>query len=577
MKSVAGCWPLAAVGVGLVAGCCVNCCEKTYDVVIYGSSPAALSAAISAQRLGKSAVIVCPETRIGGLTTGGLGQTDIGNKSAFGGLALQFYKDVADYYKDDANWIWQKRSDYLPDGQCTGSLGADSMWTFEPHAALQILEGWERKHGLDIRRGEYLDREPKSGVEAEEGRIKAIRTLSGNVYRGRMFVDATYEGDLMAAAGVTYFVGREANAVYGETISGIEMRAAKSHQFRKGVDPYVGKGDPKSGLLPNVEPYNPAEKDGDGDKRVQAYCFRMCLTDVPENRIPFVRPANYRELDYELLLRNFEAGEDGLPWINSKMPNRKTDTNNCRGFASDFIGRNWSWPEASYAEREKILKEHLDYQMGLMWTLANHPRVPAVIRAEVSKWGTCRDEFKDGPGNGWQSQLYVREARRLVGDVVMTEHHCRGDRKVTRPVAMGAYGMDSHNVRRHVGADGFVHNEGDVQDYNRYSEFGDRRHLLDPDRRKRRENRFPPYGVDYGALIPKRGECANLFVPVCISASHMAFGSIRMEPVFFALGQVAGTAAAQAIDGGCAVQDLPYAPLRARLLADGQVLEWKGK
>ena len=560
---------------GLLAGCCESTCEKTYDVVIYGSSPAALSAAISAQRLGKSAVIVCPETRIGGLTTGGLGQTDIGNKSAFGGLALQFYKDVADYYKDEVNWTWQKRSDYLPDGQCAGSLGADSMWTFEPHAALQILEGWEKEHGLDIRRGEWLDREEgkvKVEGEGEQRRIVSFRTLSGNVYRGRMFVDATYEGDLMAAAGVTYFVGREANSVYGETISGIEMRAAKSHQFMKGVDPYVVKGDPKSGLLPNVEPYNPAEKDGDGDKRVQAYCFRMCLTDVPENRIPFVKPANYRELDYELLLRNFEAGEKGLPWINSKMPNRKTDTNNCRGFASDFIGRNWSWPEASYAEREKILKEHLDYQMGLMWTLANHPRVPAAIRAEFARWGTCRDEFKDGLGNGWQNQLYVREARRLVGDVVMTEHHCRGDRTVSRPVAMGAYGMDSHNVRRHVGADGFVHNEGDVQDYNRYSEFGDRKHLLDPDWRK---NRFPPYSVDYGAIIPKRGECANLFVPVCLSASHMAFGSIRMEPVFFALGQVAGTAAAQAIDGGCAVQDLPYAPLRKQLLADGQVIERK--
>ena len=553
----------------LAVGCRGFRGEPVYDVVIYGSSPAALSAAISAQRLGKSAVIVCPETRIGGLTTGGLGQTDIGNKSAFGGLALQFYKDVADYYKDEANWTWQKRGDYLPDGQCAGSLGADSMWTFEPSAALKILEEWEKKHGLNIRRGEYLDRS-KSGVEVEGGKIKSIKTLKGTVYRGRMFVDATYEGDLMAAAGVTYFVGREANSVYGETISGIEMRAAKSHQFVKGVDPYVMKGVPKSGLLPNVEPYNPAEKDGDGDKRVQAYCFRMCLTDVPENRIPFVKPANYRELDYELLLRNLESVDPKvfaeevkdywkfMPWINSKMPNRKTDTNNRTGFSTDFIGRNWSWPEASYAEREKILKEHLDYQMGLMWTLANHPRVPAAIRNEVAKWGTCRDEFKDGLGNGWQNQLYVREARRLVGDVVMTEHHCRGDRTVLRPVAMGAYGMDSHNVRRHVGADGFVHNEGNIEDYKGVD-----------------GNRFPPYGVDYGAIIPKRGECANLFVPVCLSASHMAFGSIRMEPVFFALGQVAGTAAAQAIDGGCAVQDLPYAPLRKQLLADGQVIERK--
>lgn len=391
-----------------------------------------------------------------------------------------------------------------------------------------------------------------------ERRIVSFLTEDGVEYHGKMFVDATYEGDLMASAGVSYFVGREANEVYGETISGVEVCAAENHQLAKGIDPYVVKGDPKSGLLPNVEPYDPMEKDGDGDKRVQAYCFRMCLTDAPENRIPFMKPKNYRELDYELLFRNFEAGEKGIPWINSKMPNRKTDTNNRTGFSTDFIGRNWSWAEASYAEREKILKEHLDYQMGFMWTLANHPRVPESVRNEVAKWGTCKDEFGDGLGNGWQNQLYVREARRLVGDVVMTEHHCRGERKVSRPVAMGAYGMDSHNVRRHVGMDGFVHNEGNIEDYKGSD-----------------GSRFPPYGVDYGAIIPKRGECANLFVPVCLSASHMAFGSIRMEPVFFALGQVAGTAAAQALSAGCAVQDLPYPLLRAQLLADGQVLERK--
>ena len=322
-------------------------------------------------------------------------------------------------------------------------------------------------------------------------------------------------------------------------------------------------GDPKSGLLPNVEPYDPNEKDGQGDRRMQAYCFRMCLTDVPENRIPFKKPANYDVRNYELLLRNFESTNQqakvefgwanaGLPWINSRMPNRKTDTNNRTGFSTDFIGRNWAWPEASYAAREKILKEHLDYQMGLMWTLANHPRIPEKMRKEFSRWGTCRDEFTDGLGDGWQRQLYVREGRRMVGDCVMTEHHCRGKAVASRPIAMAAYTMDSHNVRRHVGADGFVHNEGDVE-----------------------VSGGKPYGIEYGAIVPKRGECGNLFVPVCLSASHIAFGSIRMEPVFFALGQAAGTAAAQAIDAGCAVQDLPYAPLARRLLADGQVLSFK--
>ena len=570
-KVMQGAWCLMLGGLVLMAGCQAGTGESLYDVVIYGSSPAALTAAIAAQRLGKSAVIVCPEMRIGGLTTGGLGQTDIGNKAAFGGLALRFYRDVAAYYRDEAHWTWQKRSDYLPDGQCSGTKGEDSMWTFEPSAALAILKGWEKAEGLEIHRGKRLDRTVgKVKVKEVEGegrgrqrRIVSFLTEDGTEYRGKMFVDATYEGDLMAAAGCTYAVGREANAVYGETLNGVQMAQARFHQFERGVSPYVTPGDPTSGLLSNVEPHDPNLRDGQGDRRVQAYCFRMCLTDDPGNRIPFKKPANYDERNYELLFRHLAAKPknafDGdctwkLPWINSKMPNRKTDTNNRDGFSTDFIGRNWAWPEASYAERERILKEHLDYQRGLMWTLANHPRIPERVRAEVSRWGTCKDEFADGLGDGWQSQLYVREARRLVGDTVMTERNCRGQVVATRPVAMAAYTMDSHNVRRYVGADGFVHNEGDVE--------------VDGGK---------PYPIDYGAIIPKRGECANLFVPVCLSASHIAFGSIRMEPVFFALGQAAGTAAAQAIAAGCAVQDLDYSPLRAQLLADGQVLEVKAR
>jgi len=547
------------------------------DVVVYGSSPAALTAAVQAKRMGKSVVIVSPETRIGGLTTGGLGQTDIGNKAAFGGLALQFYRDVAAYYRSADAWKWQKRSDYLPDGQCSGSRGADSMWTFEPSAALKILEGWEKRDGLEIHRGRRLDRS-KRKVKVEGGgerrRIASFETEDGCEYRGKMFVDATYEGDLMAAAGVTYVVGREANDVYGETISGNapEAEGAWNHNINDGVSAYVKPGDKSSGLLPGVEPYDPSEKPGDGDRRVQAYCFRMCLTDVPENSIPFAKPANYDEQDYELLFRDYEAAWSrpgvkptgarvwtgaAIPSIMSQMPNRKTDSNNRCGFSTDFIGANWTWPEASYEERERILKAHLDYQRGLMWTLANHPRIPEPVRAYFSKFGTCRDEFADGLGDGWQRQLYVREARRMVGDYVMTEHNCRGTAVAPRPVAMGAYTMDSHHVRRMETKDGFVRNEGNVEDH-----------------------QFPgPYGIDYGAIVPKRGECANLFVPVCLSASHMAFGSIRMEPVFFALGQAAGTAAAQAIDAGCVVQDLDYASLARRLARDGQVMtrKWSGR
>ena len=521
---------------------------ESYDVVIYGSSPAALTAAIEAQNHGKTAVIVCPETRIGGLTTGGLGQTDIGNKSAFGGLALQFYKDVADYYKDSANWKYEKRSDYVPDGQCAGSLGEDSMWTFEPSAALKILNGWEKKHNLKIVRGEFLDRSA-TGVQKDGAKIVSFKTLSGRTF---------------AAAGVSYVAGREPNSLYNEKNSGIQRVKTVHHQMNKGVDPYVVKGDPSSGLLPYVEKDCP-EPDGSGDKRVQAYCFRMCLTDDPTNRIPFVKPSNYDPLNFELLLRNLEAIDPKfyveqaknywhyMPWINSRMPNRKTDTNNRTGFSTDFIGQNWAWPEATYEERAKILKAHLDYQMGLMWTLANDPRVPAPIRNEVAKWGTCKDEFLDGLGNGWQTQLYVREGRRMVGDYVMTEANCRHLVKAARPIAMGAYTMDSHNCRRYVGADGFVHNEGNIEDYETL--------------------KLGPYPIDYGAIVPKKAECTNLYVPVCLSASHMAFGSIRMEPVFFALGQVAGAAAALSIDANCAAQDLEYAKLREVLVAEGQVIE----
>ena len=552
---------------GMTAVGSVRTCR---DIVIYGSSPAAISAALQAKRMGRSAVVVSPETRIGGLTTGGLGQTDIGNKNAFGGIALEFYKAIASYYRDDANWKWQKREEYFPDGQCADSKDVDSMWTFEPSAALRVLEGWERRYGIEIHRGKRLDRSPgKVRMIEVEGhrRIAFFVTENGDEYAGKVFVDATYEGDLMASAGVSYTVGREANSVYGETINGNapDAEGAWNHNINDGVSPYVKAGDKGSGLLPGVEPFDPLARTGDGDRRVQAYCFRMCLTDVPENRIEFAMPESYSERNYELLFRDYEAAWSrpdacpigarvwpggGIPANMSKMPNRKTDSNNRCGFSTDFIGANWNWPEASYEERDHILKAHLDYQMGLMWTLANHPRIPKEVRTYFSAFGTCKDEFQDGLGRGWQRQLHVREARRMVGEYVMTEHNCRGTIVARKPVAMGAYTMDSHHVRRIETKDGFVRNEGNVEDHD-----------------------FPgPYGIDYGSIVPKRGECENLMVPVCISASHIAFGSIRMEPVFFALGQAAGTAGSIAVVRGVAVQDVPYAELAEQLVADGQVI-----
>jgi len=282
---------------------------------------------------------------------------------------------------------------------------------------------------------------------------------------------------------------------------------------------------------------------------VQAYCFRMCLTDHPDNRIPFAKPEGYDEQWYELLLRNYEAGETGQPWINSSMPNRKTDTNNRLGFSTDFIGQNYAYPEASYSEREAIVARHRLYQQGLTWTLAYHPRMPEKIREQVSKWGMSKDEFTEG--GGWQEQLYIREARRMIGDLVMTQNHCQHREPVEQSVGMGAYTMDSHNVQRHVDGNGHVRNEGDVQ-----------------------VGGFPPYPIGYRSIVPKRDECANLLVPICLSATHIAFGSIRMEPVFMVLGQSAASAASLAIDTNVAVQDLPYETLKARLDADGQILNY---
>jgi hypothetical protein len=511
------------------------------DIVIYGASSAGIAAAVQATRMGKSVVIVEPGDRIGGLTTGGLGQTDIGNKQAIGGISLEFYTAVARHYQGPKAWKWEKRADTrVPKSRLDGG----SMWVFEPSAALGIFESWVNRDNIEIIKNERLDR--RNGVIKNGPRIAGFRTESGREFRGKLFIDATYEGDLMALAGVTYTVGREANASYDETLNGVQTRNARGHNLRPGIDPYVKKGDPSSGLLPHVDPDGPGAE-GAGDRRVQAYCFRMCLTDHPDNRVPFAKPDGYREDWYELLFRNFEAGEQRAPWINSPMPNRKTDTNNSTGFSTDFIGQNYDYPEADYKTREEIVRRHLSYQQGLMWTLANHPRVPEGVRAQVAKWGVTRDEFAET--GGWPGQLYIREARRMVGALVMTQHHCQGRETAEDPIGMAAYTMDSHNTQRHVDASGHVRNEGNVE-------------VKD----------FPPYPVSYRALIPREGECENLIVPVCMSASHIAYGSIRMEPVFMIFGQSAATAAAIAMDDGVAVQKVDYNKLRKRLLKDGQVL-----
>ncbi len=516
------------------------------DIVIYGGTSGGITAAIQAAREGRTAVLIEPTKFLGGLTTGGLGATDIGNKKAIGGLSREFYTGIAKYYADDAKWVHQTREAYFAKRPHGNAGDEGTMWTFEPHAATAVYDQMLKAAGdkVTVVYGERLDL--KKGVIKDGSRIVKIVMESGREFSGKMFIDATYEGDLMAKAGVSYHVGREANATYGETLNGVEVGQAKAHQFIKEVDPYVKKGDPSSGLLPGIEK-EPASPDGTGDRKVQAYNFRMCTTDVPENRRNWEKPANYDERWFELTIRNAEAGDLRTSWAPTPMPNRKTDTNNNFGISTDFIGQNWDYPEADYATRAKIWQAHEDWQKGLMWTYAYHPRIPEKIRTAFQKFALSKDEFKDN-GN-WPRQLYVREARRMISDYVMSEKNCRRKEVIEDSVGMGAYNMDSHHVQRYVDSAGHVRNEGDV-------EVGSK-----------------PYPVSYRSIRPKASECTNLLVPVCLSASHIAYGSIRMEPVFMALGQSAATAAGLAIEGKTSVQAIDYGALKERLLASAQVLD----
>lgn len=533
-----------------VSGCADQNTQHTYeaDIVIYGGTSAAITAAVQAHRMGKSVIVVSPDIHLGGLSSGGLGFTDTGNKSVIGGLAREFYHRIWLHYDDPESWNWQEKSEYGNVGQGTPAIdGAErTMWIFEPHAAEGVFEDLIAENNIPVHRDEWLDR--TAGVKKEQNGIDTITTLSGKIYRGKVFIDATYEGDLMAAAGVSYTIGREANSVYGEQWDGIQTGVFHhGHNFGdRQISPYVVEGDPSSGLLPGISAEDPGQT-GEGDRRIQAYCFRMCLTDNDDNRVPFPEPEGYDPGQYELLLRVFDSGWREVFNKFDPIPNRKTDTNNHGPFSTDNIGMNYDYPEGTYEQRREIINEHETYQKGLMYFLANEPRVPEDVRTRMSKWGLAKDEFTDN-GN-WPHQLYIREARRMIGEYVTTENDVLGKRDVPKPVGMGSYTMDSHNVQRYITPDGFVQNEGDIG--------------VTPKE---------PYYIAYGSLVPKKAECRNLLVPVCLSSSHIAFGSIRMEPVFMILGQSAATAASMAIDDDVPVQDVDYEKLKARLLEDKQRL-----
>ncbi len=489
--------------------------EVRADICVYGGTSAGVTAAVRAARHGRSVVLVVFGRHLGGLSSSGLGATDTGRIDAIGGLSREFYRRVGAHY------------------------GRPESFGFEPHVAEAVFDAWVAEAGVGVFREHRL-----SGVDVSANRITALRTENGKVFRASAYIDASYEGDLMAAAGVSFTVGREGNAAHGETLNGVQFRSG--HQFQRTVDPYRTPGDPASGLLPGVQDEPPGTT-GQGDHRIQAFNFRVCLTKAADRR-PFPRPPGYDPARYELLRRYLAAGVWDALRLNTPMPNGKTDLNNNGAVSTDNIGRNYGWPDGDYATRERIFADHVTYQQGLLYYLANDPAVPSAVRAEVSAWGLPADEFAET--GGWPHELYIREGRRMVADYVITEHDCRWTRTAPDPVGLASYTMDSHNCARVV-VDGAARNEGDVQ--------------VPP---------AGPYGISYRAIVPRRGQCANLVVPVALSASHIAFGSARMEPVFMLLGHAAASAAHLALADGRAVQDVDYPALRRGLLADGMVLTW---
>jgi len=489
---------LAAMGLHLQAQA-----DYKVDVCIYGGSSAGVIAAYTAKKAGRSVLLIEPGKRLGGLTSGGLGYTDIGNKYAIRGLSLEFYRQVGRHY------------------------GKFEQWIFEPHVAESLFTDYVQRAKLQV-----LYQHRLVSAAKENGYIKTIQLETNGAtvnVAAKMFIDCTYEGDLMAKAGVRYIVGREGNEVYKETYNGVQL--LDGHQFPDNIDPYKTPGDPSSGLLWGISAAG-LQPQGSGDKLVQAYNYRICLTDDAANMVPITRPDNYDPARYDLLARLMKA-QPGKTKLNdyfiwSRMPNNKTDINNRNGFSTDMIGANHDYPEASYQQRAEIIREHEAYTKGLLYFCASDPRVPQPLREEMKKWGYPKDEYVE---NGhWSPQLYIREARRMVGAYVMTQANCTGLEVVPDGVGMAAYTMDSHNTQRIVvekNGKKMVKNEGNV-------EVGG----------------FPPYPVSYRALIPKAEDCGNLLVPVCLSASHIAYGSIRMEPVFMALAQATAIAANEAIRRG---------------------------
>jgi hypothetical protein len=499
------------------------------DVCVYGGSAGGVAAAVQAARMGVTVVLVEPGQHIGGAAVEGLGSSDIDNHADFknaaavGGIAAEFYRRVGQHYGRE-----------------------DPVYRFEPHVAERVYDAMAREAGVRVLRGERLLEPLPQSVAKEGQRLRRLRLEGGAEVEARVFIDATIEGDLLAAAAVTTIIGREPNHVYGETKNGI--RGENTYrQFTVAVDPYVVPGDPRSGVIATIQD-EPFGTPGEGDHRIQAYCFRLTLTKDPANRIPFAKPPGFRRENYEIYLRYLRAGGK-LFAPQARLPNGKTDLGSWHDLSLNLYGMNHEYPGGSYATRARVLREHLEFTQGLCWFLANDPEVPEATRAQWRDWGVCKDEFTDH--GGWPRMFYVRDARRMVADYVITEHHTRraSQRAVEDPVALAYWPPDTHHVRRIV-REGRAYNEGFV--------FGG--------------DDWAPFGIAWRAVMPRASEAENLLTPTCPSSSHVAYGAIRIEWTFMALGQACGTGAVLALAHDGRVHAVDYAALRARLLADGQVL-----
>ena len=533
------------------------------DVCIYGGTSGGVAAAVQVARMGKKVVIAEPGKHLGGMTSGGLSAVDIGDPRSVGGIAREYFTKLAATV--GVELAWDKAFEAKGGGPATGGA-----YAIEPHKAEKVFDDMAAEAGVQVHTNARL-----ASVKKEGARIVEFTTEDGTIFRAKMFIDTTYEGDLMAKAGVSYTLMREGNAKYGETYNGIhysEKYIPRTNHLKPGphgrvpggqgvwdrdfpLDPYVVKGDPKSGLLPLINEGEPGTP-GEPAPGVQAYCYRLCLTTNPGNMIPLTAPEGYDPKRYEIVVRFIEAclaiGDDmDLRWFSKHdaLPNDKWDFNTAT-FGGNLPGASHAWPEASYAQREKIAKEHENYHRGLLYFLATDPRVPEKVRSDMKRFGLPKDEFTDN--GGWPHQLYIREARRMVSDLVLTEHHTFGRKVAEKSVGLGSYGTDTHEIRRIV-KDCVVIREGKTA--------GGR-------------DGAPPYAIGYAAITPKQSECDNLLVTFALSASHTAFSSIRMEPVFMVTSQSAATAAVMAMEDKVPVQEVNYGKLKSRLEKDGQILEW---